>query len=97
MDKMDKLKGQGFFTKVKNTVEPTADKILGAVIPGYDYRSKKNRLNTDFSVRNKLSGNKKLFCIISFSILIFIRHRDGKYYDTNLFHCLTPYHYFYLT
>lgn len=55
MDKMDKLKGQGFFTKVKNTVEPTADKILGAVIPGYDYRSKKNRLNTDFSVRNKLS------------------------------------------
>jgi hypothetical protein len=55
MDKLESLKGQGFWTKVKNAVEPTAEKILGAVIPGYDYRAKKNRLNTDQAVREKLS------------------------------------------
>ncbi|GEM_PF-1066335 len=55
MEKMERLKGQGFWTKVKNAVEPAAEKILGSVIPGYDYRAKKNRLNTDQAVREKLS------------------------------------------
>lgn len=55
MEKIESLKGQGFWTKVKNAVEPVAEKVLGAVIPGYDYRAKKNRLNTDQAVREKLS------------------------------------------
>jgi len=55
MDKIESLKGQGFWTNVKNAVEPVGEKILGAVIPGYDYRAKKNRLNTDLAVREKLS------------------------------------------
>ncbi|MFH1323572.1 MAG: hypothetical protein ABIH80_07120 [Methanobacteriota archaeon] len=55
MDKIETLKGHGLWTKVKNAVEPGAENILGAVIPGYDYRAKKNRLNTDHAVRNKLS------------------------------------------
>jgi hypothetical protein len=55
MDKIETLKGHGLWTKVKNAVEPGAGKILGTVIPGYDYHAKKNRLNTDQAVRNKLS------------------------------------------
>lgn len=55
MDKIDRLKGKGFLTKVKNSVDPPSNKILGAVIPGYDYRAKKSRLNTDRAVRDKLA------------------------------------------
>lgn len=55
MDKIESLKGQGFWTKIKNAVEPVGENILGAIIPGYDYRAKKNRLNTDLAVREKLS------------------------------------------
>jgi hypothetical protein len=55
MEKIETLKGHGFWTKVKNATEPVAEKILGSVIPGYDYRAKKNRLNTDQAVREKLS------------------------------------------
>ena len=55
MGKIESLKGQGLWTKVKNAVEPSAEKILGSVVPGYDYNAKKNRLNTDQSLREKLS------------------------------------------
>ena len=55
MNKIDELKGKGLFTKIKNTVNPSANKILGSVIPGYDYRAKKSRLNTDRSLRDKLA------------------------------------------
>lgn len=55
MDKIDILKGKGLLTKIKGVIVPKANEILGKVILGYDYRAKKNRLNTDQSVRDKLS------------------------------------------
>ncbi|MCX6692478.1 MAG: hypothetical protein NTW33_10655 [Methanoregula sp.] len=33
--------------------------FLGKLIPGYDYRAKKSRLNTDRSVREKLARELK--------------------------------------
>lgn len=34
-------------------------KLMGKIIPGYDYRVKKNRLNTDRAVRDKISRELK--------------------------------------
>lgn len=54
---MTELKGHDFVSNIKKRIEPssTGSKILKSIVPGYDYRAKKDRLNTDYAVRNKLT------------------------------------------
>lgn len=47
------------FTKTKEKAIDGANEVIGGIIPGYDYREKTARLNTDVAVRDKLSRELK--------------------------------------
>ncbi|MCX6688637.1 MAG: hypothetical protein NTZ39_02940 [Methanoregula sp.] len=51
--------------------------FLGKLIPGYDYRAKKNRLNTDRSVRDKLARELKK-AAVNLKEVSDLAYRDGK-------------------
>ena len=51
--------------------------FLGKLIPGYDYRAKKSRLNTDRSVREKLARELKK-AALNLKEVSDLAYRDGK-------------------
>ena len=51
--------------------------FLGRLIPGYDYRAKKSRLNTDRSVREKLARELKKSAL-NLKEVSDLAYRDGK-------------------
>ncbi len=48
-------KVNGVLTDAKGKSVDGANEVVGSVIPGYDYRKKKSRLDTDVAVRDKLT------------------------------------------